>query len=733
MNGSMRIARRAIVVAALGLFSTLANCSDSTRAGGDGPSQLDPRLRGIFVSGPLSSKSHASAARAVGAVGAAGAAGTTVDSQVVYVSLPSGSVEGGDSALIHDASRASTITRAPMIDGGFDPVAIYASADDSLDILLIANDGRVAGLVRAPAFRQPSVIRTTPARGRTDVPLSQIITIVFSQPIADSSVTGSSVKLTDANGAAVATTISFDAVRPWVVVLTPQAPLAPSSTYRILVDATVTDINGAALAAPLTSSFTTASSSSSSSDLLVLPQDGCGGAVASCELGSAMEATVGATVSFSAYWVTSGDTVSYAPQGLGWSTADMSVATVDSSGTVTAIAAGQTTVSACLKLTCGHADILTHAVQTTGVPAIDINSLAGGDFSEITSMAGEFAAGTALMRTSAGIRLHAFLWSASRGLEDLGAPAGAPLSNGAMVATNGDVVGTSDIGIGWRWTRATGIQSMPNPDLVHTWNLRAINGLGEIAYSTPDGSRIGFWSPTTGGSQASASGVPVFVNGMNDAAQMVVIESSAPSWFPGTTAYVWDARAGRYTDTLTTNGAIPGPAWTIWPSAINNLGVIAGIVWGATETRMFRWSRGKGFSFLTVPNGSMTSRGPALNEDGDVTFITEVFTNLSTGTTQHDGAGVWMADGRVLALQSLGGAYTEVTGVNGQSLAGGFSQVGSSNGPTHAVLWNLKAAPAPAGAKASADRSAPSHVAAPARRAATPKPPLSPPTSGRPP
>jgi Bacterial Ig-like domain/Bacterial Ig-like domain (group 2) len=731
MSSPMRIGRRAIVVAALGLFSTLANCSDSTRSGGDGLSQLDPRLRGILVSGPLSSKSHTTA---VSAVRAAGAAGATADSQLVYVSLPSGSVVGGDSALIDAASRTSAVTQAPMIDGGFDPVAIYAYVNDSLDVVLVANNGRVAGRVRVPAFRQPSVIRTSPARGRTDVPLSQIITIVFSQPIADSSVTGSSVKLADANGVVVATTISFDAAHPWVVLLTPQTPLAPSSTYHILVDATVTDINGATLDAALTSPFTTGTSSS---DLLVLSSDASSGPSR-----SAMEAMVGATVSFSAYRVTAGDTVSYAPQGLEWSTADPDVAVVSSTGTVTAIKAGQTIITACLSLTCGHADILVHAVQTAGLPAIDIDSLAGGDNSNINSMAGEFATGTALIQTSAGAHLHAFLWSASRGLEDLGAPAGASLSLGEMVATNGDVIGTSDLHTWWRWTRATGIQAMPTPDLVHTWRPMAMNGLGEIAYSTPEGSLIGFWSPTTGGgSQASAPDVSVFVQGMNDVAQMVVLESS--DWYyygnspeshsmSDTTAYVWDAHAGHYTDTLTTYGAIPGPAWSIWPSAINNRGVVAGIVWGATETRMFRWSRGNGFSFLTVPNLGTTLHGPALNEAGDVTFITAVTTNLSTGSIAEEAAGVWMADGKVVALQSLGGPYTLVTGA-GQSVAGGWGQVGSSSGAWHAVLWNLNAALAPAGAKSSGEKSAPSRVVAPARTAATPKPSFSPPTSGRPP
>lgn len=722
----MRIGRRTIVVAALALLSTLANCSDSTRGDGDGVSQLDPRLRGILVSGPLSSKSHTSATSAVTAMSAAGA---TADSQLAYVSLPSGSVVGGDSALIDAASRTSAVTQAPMIDGGFDPVAVYASADDSLDVVLFADRGRVAGRVRVPAIRQPSVIRTTPARGRTDVPLSQIITIVFSQPIAESSVTGSSVKLANAIGVVVATTISFDAGRPWVVTLAPVDPLAPNSIYRILVDATVTDINGSALSVPLTSPFTTASSSASSSGMLVLSWDATMNA-----LSSTTEATVGATVSFSTYRVVAGDTLNYTPQQqLGWSTEDAKVAVVSSTGTVTAVAPGQTRISACANQLCAHADVLVLAVQTAGIPAIDIGDLGGGGYSEIESMAGEFATGIATFQSGTERRSHAFLWSASRGMEDLGAPIGQTWSIGQMVATNGDVIGYDYSFHWWVWTRATGMQALPMPDLVNGWLPMAVNGRGEVAYSSMDGSLIGFWSPTTGARAASAPGGSVFVQGMNDAAQMVAFASPAKYyWLNDTTAYIWDAHAGRYTDTLTTSGVLAGNAWDIWPSAINNRGVVAGYIFRSPELKLFRWSRQAGFTFLVVPNGGSTLHGPALDEAGDVTFIEGVTRNLGTGTTTEVGAGVWMANGDVVVLQSLGGPHTEVTGLNELSQAGGFSHVGSTSGDRHAVIWNLTAA-SPARVAASSKNPEASRKTVPAHAAATPKPTLSPPTSGRPP
>jgi hypothetical protein len=233
----------------------------------------------------------------------------------------------------------------------------------------------------------------------------------------------------------------------------------------------------------------------------------------------------------------------------------------------------------------------------------------------------------------------------------------------------------------------------------------AINGRGEISYSNSDGSLIGFWSPLTGPRFTVAPGGSVFVQGMNDAGQVVVFASPDKYyWFNDTAAYVWDTHTNQYTDTLTTSGVLPGFAWSIWPSAINNHGMVAGYVSSNTdgEIKMFRWTRASGFTFLDVPYVSVTLHGPALDDAGDLAFRRYIPQAGQRGLGNIPWAGVWMANGDVRDLQPLGGYDEEALGINEHLQAGGYSQNGSSAGSPHAVIWNLT----PVGsARASASRS----------------------------
>jgi hypothetical protein len=98
----------------------------------------------------------------------------------------------------------------------------------------------------------PSVNAVSPVAGAIGVAVSVAPVIAFSEPVTHTS----GITLAPAaGGSAVPVTIT---VSGSTVTLTPTAPLAASTTYRITVPTTVTDTAGNPLASTFTSTFTTA-------------------------------------------------------------------------------------------------------------------------------------------------------------------------------------------------------------------------------------------------------------------------------------------------------------------------------------------------------------------------------------------------------------------------------------------------------------------------------------------
>jgi hypothetical protein len=99
----------------------------------------------------------------------------------------------------------------------------------------------------------------SPAARRTDVPLNVRIVAVFSAPVDSASAVAGVQLLQD--GAVVPTQSRLSPDRLEVVLL-PDAPLVANTTYEVTVAATVTDVSGTSLGAPVSTSFTTGTSTS---------------------------------------------------------------------------------------------------------------------------------------------------------------------------------------------------------------------------------------------------------------------------------------------------------------------------------------------------------------------------------------------------------------------------------------------------------------------------------------
>ena len=97
----------------------------------------------------------------------------------------------------------------------------------------------------------PTVVSVNPAAGATGVPTGSTVTVTFSEPVLPNG----GVTLAVNGGGPVAATVTTSAN---TVVLTPNQPLAASTTYRVVASGAVQDLVGNLLAVPSSTTFTTA-------------------------------------------------------------------------------------------------------------------------------------------------------------------------------------------------------------------------------------------------------------------------------------------------------------------------------------------------------------------------------------------------------------------------------------------------------------------------------------------
>jgi Tol biopolymer transport system component len=186
-------------------------------------------------------------------VEAASSAGSVV--ALTFVSLPPGILSNVASVRIRNVTTGGSATApVPIVDGGFDPVAVLASGGDRLELSLTDGSGGVREeYATVPAKRPPVVVRTAPMAGRTDVALLVRPVVVFSEPIDPATlpvgmrlVTG----LTPVDG-------RIELLEPWVAEFVPASPLVPGARYELEITRDVHDLVGAAVEGPVTVTFTT--------------------------------------------------------------------------------------------------------------------------------------------------------------------------------------------------------------------------------------------------------------------------------------------------------------------------------------------------------------------------------------------------------------------------------------------------------------------------------------------
>jgi hypothetical protein len=182
---------------------------------------------------------------------------SVTEGDVVYVSLPPGTVALGVSARILNR-RSGTVVQTSVINGGFDPVEVVARAGDTLrvEVRLQGAMGLVAADFSVPPRRPPVIVRTQPPPGKRDVPLNASLMVVFSEPINPGTVTPLAIQLVGTDGP-VSGTAQIVAGFPWMVEFTPATPLEPETNYELVVTQAIQDLDAEPLEAGARVPFTT--------------------------------------------------------------------------------------------------------------------------------------------------------------------------------------------------------------------------------------------------------------------------------------------------------------------------------------------------------------------------------------------------------------------------------------------------------------------------------------------
>ncbi|MGK2962229.1 MAG: Ig-like domain-containing protein [Gemmatimonadaceae bacterium] len=245
----MRTIDRIASLTALAVAVAAMACSEKSPSEPGTPVPIQEPPPGMIVSNAL-------AASTIASIGSGSGSNVAVAGNTAYVSAAPGTFPQAFSVTIRNETRNGSPKTAPVQDGGFDPVGIEADDDDVILLTLSISGGGSTSLnVKVPRRQPPAVVRTNPSKGRTDVALSVIVTIIFSEPVDKSTVTPSTVGLL-LNGNAVAGSVQV-AEDGLSAEFTPAGKLEPQQTYSIVVDQGVRDLEGDALAAPVTVTFTT--------------------------------------------------------------------------------------------------------------------------------------------------------------------------------------------------------------------------------------------------------------------------------------------------------------------------------------------------------------------------------------------------------------------------------------------------------------------------------------------
>jgi probable HAF family extracellular repeat protein len=229
-----------------------------------------------------------------------------------------------------------------------------------------------------------------------------------------------------------------------------------------------------------------------------------------------------------------------------------------------------------------------HAFLWTNSSFQDLGTLTGGTTSSANSVNNSgMVVGISDVLVSGTALRHAFAWTASGGMQDLGSLGGAnTLSSARRVNDTGQVVGyymgTDGRQHAFIWSEATGMSDLGvqgNGSLAN-----GINNLGQVVGESNGGFSSFFWSEATGAINLDTFGSNrrIYAYDINSSGQIVGYGSPAPG--SGDRAVLWDNYLGEAVDLNTIS---PVSGWILREATgINEKGEITGWMQSTTSAEL---------------------------------------------------------------------------------------------------------------------------------------------------
>jgi TolB protein len=175
-----------------------------------------------------------------------------------FVSAALNTYPGNAFVTIRNRTANTGSVTASVAAGGFDPVPVTAKAGDEivLSVLTQAGDSLDLTMVKVPPRRPPTVVRTSPSKGRTDVALTVQIEIVFTEPVNPATVNQSTFGVFRGETAVPGSiAVSSDGLS---ATFTPVNALERNTSYSVVATTGIRDLDGDPLEEQTASTFTTA-------------------------------------------------------------------------------------------------------------------------------------------------------------------------------------------------------------------------------------------------------------------------------------------------------------------------------------------------------------------------------------------------------------------------------------------------------------------------------------------
>ncbi len=262
----------------------------------------------------------------------------------------------------------------------------------------------------------------------------------------------------------------------------------------------------------------------------------------------------------------------------------------------------------------------------------DVGSLGGDSFAIGINDSGTVVGYSYL---ADGVTYHAFTWTSSTGMVDLGPLPGGTSTQALSINSAGEVVGAGfdaqGVRVPWYWSASTGYLTLPENNGNALNYAFGINDAGEVT-------------------------------GQRYVGEVV----SAFRWKPLTQAYA-------------TIDPLPNRGAHTVGNAINNVDRLTGTASTNGRWHAIFWSRKHGTLDIGGIPGQVYTAGNSINDQDEIVGFAGADVNTAFYWTHATG---------MIILQTLGGAKARAFSINASSAIAGYST--TSDGTTHAALWSDK-------------------------------------------